>query len=87
MVPHQLTRSDKDLVEYADVFAKDDLDLGQTSVVKHKITLIDRDKPVKEHYRRVPPILYDKVQKHPQEMIDIGTIHPTSSLRLLPSFW
>ena len=44
-----------------DVFAKDDLDLGQTSVVKHKITLKEGDKQIKEHYRRVPPRLYDEM--------------------------
>ena len=31
--------SKEHLREYADVFAKDDLDLGHTSVVKYKITL------------------------------------------------
>ena len=48
-------------VEYADVFAKDDLDLGQTLLVKHKITLKEGAKPIKECYRRVPPGLYDEV--------------------------
>ena len=60
--------------ECADVFAKDDLNLGQTSVVKHGITLKKGAKPIKEHYRRVPPGLYDEVQKHLQEMVDIGVI-------------
>ena len=49
------------LREYADVFVKDDLDLWQTSVVKHKITLKEGPKPIKECYRRVPPGLYDEV--------------------------
>ena len=62
----------KILREYADVFAKDNLDLGQTSVVEQKITLKEGDKSVKEHYRRVPPGLYDEVLKHLQEMIDVG---------------
>ena len=50
-----------------------------TSVVKHKITLKEGAKPIKEHYRRVPLGLYDKVQKHLQEMIDIGAIWPSNS--------
>ena len=40
------------LREYADVFAKDDLDLGWTLVVKHEITLKEGAKPIKECYRR-----------------------------------
>ena len=32
----------KILREYEDIFATDDLDLGQTSVIKHKITLKER---------------------------------------------
>ena len=44
----------KVLSEYTDVFAKDDLDLGQTSVIKHKITLKEEAKLIKEWYRRVP---------------------------------
>ena len=49
------------LREYVDVFAKDDFDLGQTSIIKHKITLKKGARSVKECYRRVPPGLYDKV--------------------------
>ena len=65
--------------EYADVFAKDDLDLGQTSVVKHKITLKEGAKPIKECYRRVPPGLYVEVWKHLQEMIGVRAIRPSNS--------
>ena len=36
------------LKEYTDLFAKDDLHLGKTSVVKHKITLKERVQPIKE---------------------------------------
>ena len=35
------------LREYVDIFSKDDLDLGQTSVIKHKITLKKGDKLIK----------------------------------------
>ena len=41
------------LREYADVLAKDDLNLNQTSVIKHKITLKEEAKQIKECYRRV----------------------------------
>ena len=38
------------LREYADVFTNDDLDLGWTSIVKHKITLEEGARPIKECY-------------------------------------
>ena len=38
----------KILTEYADIFAKDNLNLGQTSVVRHKITLEEGAKLIKE---------------------------------------
>ena len=46
---------------FADIFAKDNLDLGQTSVGKHKFTLKARATPIKECFRRLPPGLYDEV--------------------------
>ena len=36
--------------EYGQLFALDDLELGHTSMVKHKIELTD-DKPFKDRYR------------------------------------
>ena len=45
--------------EFVSICAKDNLDLGWNSVVKHKITLKEGAKPIKECYRRVPPGLYD----------------------------
>ena len=62
------------LSKYADIFANDDPMLGQTSDIKHKITLKEEAKLIKEQYGRVPPWLYDEVQKHLQEMIDVGAI-------------
>ena len=67
------------LKEYADVFAMVDLDLGQTSIMKHKITLEEWARPIKEHYRRVPPGLYDQVWRHLQEMIYIRAIQLSNS--------
>ena len=61
------------LREYADVFAKDNLYMGQTSIVKHKITLKEGTKLIKGH-RRIPPGLYDELQKQLQEIINVGAI-------------
>ena len=46
--------------------------------MKHRITLEEGARPVKEYYRRVPLGLYDEVQKHLQ-MIDIGAIQPSNN--------
>ena len=67
------------LRENVDVFTKDDLDLGQTSIVKHKITLEEGARPDKECYGRVQPRMHDKVWNHLQEMIDVIAIRPSNS--------
>ena len=53
-------------------------DLGKTALTKHKIKLTDQT-PFKEHYRHIPPHMYDDVRAHSQEMLDIGAIHQLHS--------
>ena len=64
--------------EYAHIFALENLDMGQTSMVKHKIRL-DNYTPFKERYCRIPPNLFDEVKKHLKEMIEVGAIWKPSS--------
>ena len=64
--------------EYGRLFALDDLDLGHTSVVKHKIKLNDYT-PFKERYRRIPPHQYDEVRRHLKEMLEIWAIRKSNS--------
>ena len=64
--------------EYAHIFALESLDMGHTSVVKHKIRL-DNYTPFKERYRRIPPNLFDEVKKHLKEMIEVCAIWKSSS--------
>ena len=47
----------------ANIFSKNDLDMGRTNLVKHHIELAD---PIlfKESYRRIPPQMYDEVKAH-----------------------
>ena len=66
------------LTDYGAVFAENDMDLGKTSLVKHKINLTDY-MPFKERYRLIPPHQYEEVRKHLQEMLDIGAIHHSQS--------
>ena len=66
------------LVDSADVFAKTDLDLGKCSIIKHAIKITD-PQPFKEHCRRIPPQLYEKVKKHQQDMVEVGAIRKSFS--------
>ena len=64
--------------EYAHVFTLESLDIGHTSMVKHKIRL-DNYTPFKEMYHRIPPHLFDEVKNHLKEMIEVGAIHKSNS--------
>ena len=59
--------------EYAHIFSLESLDMGHTSMIKHKIRLNDYT-PFKERYRRIPPNLFDEVKNHLKEMIEVGAI-------------
>ena len=64
---------------YHHIFALTDLKLGCTSKIKHEIKL-DNEVPFKDHYRRIPPNQFKEVQKHLQDMLDIGAIRHSCSL-------
>ena len=64
--------------EYGQLFALDDLDLGYTSIVKHKIELDDY-KPFKDRYQWILPHQYEKVKKHLNDMLEIGAIQKSNS--------
>ena len=64
--------------EYAHIFALDSLDMGHTSLVKHKIKL-DNYTPFKERYRHIPPNLFEEVKNHLKEMIQVGAIRHSNS--------
>ena len=66
------------LVASADVFSKDDLDLGKCNILKHDIKITD-PQPFKERYRRIPPHLYKETKAHLQEMVEVGAIRRSVS--------
>ena len=77
--PEKLQQDAKDMLKRnAQVFSKDDMDMGRTNLVKHHIKLTD-PAPFKEAYRRIPPQMYDEVKAHIQEMVDLGAIRPSNS--------
>ena len=64
--------------DYTHIFALESLDMGHTSVVKHKIKL-DNYTPFKERYHRIPPNSFGEVRNHLREMLEIGAIRSSSS--------
>ena len=66
------------LCNYADIFSKNDLDLGKCNILKHKIQLTDQQ-PFKERYRRIPPHLFEEVKQHLHDIIEVGAIRKSSS--------
>ena len=61
------------LLKWEHLFVQNDLDLGKTALIKHKIRLTNQT-PFKERYRCIPPHMYDDMRAHIQEMLDIGAI-------------
>ena len=53
------------ICEYACVCLQNDLDLGKASIFKHSIKLTNPT-PFKEHYRCIPPGMYEEVKTHIQ---------------------
>ena len=75
----ELKLKTKDLFrEYVHIFALEILEMGHTSLAKHK-TKLDNYTPFKERYRQIPPTLFDEVKKHLKEMIQVGAIRCSNS--------
>ena len=66
------------LAEYHDIFSLEPDHLGCTDQVKHEIRGID-DKPFKERFRRIPPLIVDEIHAHVKEMLEVGAICPSKS--------
>ena len=66
------------MTEFQYLFALSDLELGCTSLVKHRIN-VNNPVPFKERYRRIPPQEFDEVRNHLQEMLKVGVIRKSAS--------
>ena len=66
------------LVKYANLFAKDDFDLGKVESVQHEIKTGDAV-PIKQPPRRLPVHMQEEVDKHVESMIQKGVVQPSSS--------
>ena len=71
------------VVEYQHLFALNDLELGKTVKVKHKIKL-SNPVPFKDRYHRIPPHEFEEVQNHLQDMLKVGAIRKSVSLWASP---
>ena len=66
------------LIEYRNVFAKDDTDLGCFAGVEQHINTGDA-KPIKQPMRRVPLAFVGEEEKHLKKMLDYEVIQPSTS--------
>jgi len=66
------------ILEYEDIFSKNDMDVGLSSLVKHRIELNDNT-PFKQRYRKMPPAMYSEVQHHIQQLLDANIIRDSQS--------
>jgi len=66
------------LKRYSDLFSKNELDLGETSLAKHRIDTGDA-RPIRQTLRKQPFHLLDKIDEHVKEMIRAGVVEPSNS--------
>jgi hypothetical protein len=66
------------LVEYADVFSRDENDLGLTSLAEHEIDTGDAT-PIKLPPRRVPQAFTGEDEKALEKLVNQGSVRPSTS--------
>ena len=66
------------LVEYHYIFSLQPGELGCTDLAKHEIKFANNE-PFKERFRRIPPPMVGEVHVHMEEMLKVGTIHPSQN--------
>ena len=66
------------LMEFQDIFALNDLELGRTNLVKHHIPLTN-PVPFKDRYTRIPPSQFEPLRKLLKNMEEVGAIRKSNS--------
>ena len=66
------------LLQYSNLFAATDADLGQTSVIEHRIETGSAS-PIKQHARRLPVHMQAEVDKHVDDMLGRNVIEESTS--------
>ncbi|XP_053405820.1 uncharacterized protein LOC128559022 [Mercenaria mercenaria] len=68
----------KILIEYQDVFAKNDFDLGNFTAIEHTIDTGDA-KPIKQRMRKTPACFSGEEEAHLEKMLQAGVIQESTS--------
>ena len=66
------------LIEFQDIFALSDLELGRTNLVKHHIPVTNLV-PFKDRHTRIPPSQFEPLRKLLRNMEEIGAIRKSNS--------
>ncbi|XP_076440974.1 uncharacterized protein LOC143280226 [Babylonia areolata] len=66
------------LLDYRDVFAKDDYDLGTFTAIEHEIDT-GGARPIKQHMRRTPAMFAGEEEAHLKKMLNAGVIQESVS--------
>ena len=66
------------LVEYSDVFAENEYDLGNFTEIEHSIDT-GNAKPIRQRMRRTPACFVDEEKSNLEKMIKAGVIEPSTS--------
>ena len=65
-------------MEYQDIFALSDLELGKTNLVKHHIP-VTNPVPFKDRHTRIPPSQFEPLRKLLKNMEEVGAIRKSNS--------
>ena len=66
------------LIEFQDIFALSDLELGKTNLVKHHIP-VTNPVPFKDRHTRIPPSQFELLRKLLRNMEEVGAIKKSNS--------
>ena len=73
---HQAMRTAQLLTSYADVFSKDDEDVGRTDLVRHTIPVVPGTTPIRQPPRRLGPEKDKEVEEQVAQLIEKGLVEP-----------
>ena len=79
---HQVTRVTQLLTSYADVFSKDDEDVGRTDLVRHAIPVAPGTTPIRQPPRRLGPEKDKEVEEQVTQLVEKGLVKPGGSMEL-----
>ena len=65
------------VMEFQDVFSRDEFDLGETKIVQHRIETGD-SAPIRQPLRRQPLLQAQEIDKHTEKLLKAGIIEPAS---------